>query len=277
MVRYVIALLFIIADSTRKCAFRDILYELASVGDLPLPQASPAPSQKREREGDSPISNASAASSASSPAPDAPSGMRSIAGSKRLSRDPYAPSHLSRARLQVTQSSDQHQQQQPPTANIVMGGGNNTNGTNANDSFLPLHSDELGRMPLFNVSYPMDQTAQAWTQQPQPQPQVGPPTTAPGLGHPYDPQIASMFTMQSASSSSGISPPVPGASYGEMFGLSPQAAAQPHFGDGMQMAGAPTHAPGYGEGMQPAPGAVEDMSFSDGALAMWSNAPVSFE
>ncbi|KAG0702839.1 fungal-specific transcription factor domain-containing protein [Suillus ampliporus] len=63
----------------------DILYELASVGDLPLPQPSPSGGTKRERDSDSPIS--------APPAPSPPSDVpRTIAGSRRIGREAAAQS-----------------------------------------------------------------------------------------------------------------------------------------------------------------------------------------
>lgn len=61
----------------------DILYELASVGDLPLPQPSPSGGTKRERDSDSPIS----APPTTSPPSDVP---RTIAGSRRIGREAAA-------------------------------------------------------------------------------------------------------------------------------------------------------------------------------------------
>ncbi|KAG1729861.1 fungal-specific transcription factor domain-containing protein [Suillus paluster] len=63
----------------------DILYELASVGDLPLPQPSPSGGTKRERDSDSPIS----APPTTSPPSDVP---RTIAGSRRIGREAAAQS-----------------------------------------------------------------------------------------------------------------------------------------------------------------------------------------
>lgn len=66
---------------------RDILYELASVGDLPLPQSSPPSTLKREREDESaalPASGTSATTPTSAPPTDS---LRSLAGSKRLNKD----------------------------------------------------------------------------------------------------------------------------------------------------------------------------------------------
>ncbi|KAF8643172.1 hypothetical protein AX16_009214 [Volvariella volvacea WC 439] len=63
----------------------DILYELASVGELPLPQPSPPSGNKRERGSDSPRSGASSCDSPS----DSLDVPRSIAGTRRVSnRDP---------------------------------------------------------------------------------------------------------------------------------------------------------------------------------------------
>lgn len=63
---------------------RDILYELASVGDLPLPQYSPPMTNKRERDAETPISRSSADLSSPSPPESMP---RSIAGSRRVHKE----------------------------------------------------------------------------------------------------------------------------------------------------------------------------------------------
>ncbi|KAL1658888.1 hypothetical protein GGF50DRAFT_131425 [Schizophyllum commune] len=62
---------------------RDILYKLASVGDLALPTPSPQPQKKRERDSDL---SASATPNQSSPA-SSEHGPRAIAGSRRVSKD----------------------------------------------------------------------------------------------------------------------------------------------------------------------------------------------
>lgn len=97
--------------------FRDILYELAHVGELPLPQRSPVPTNKRERNSDSPISTGSIDATSDSGFTDTP---RTIAGSRRVSaKDP---------------SSRQRQPLSPPMQR---------------DQYaLPIYSDELGRLPL---------------------------------------------------------------------------------------------------------------------------------
>ncbi|KAL0564764.1 Gypsy retrotransposon integrase-like protein 1 [Marasmius crinis-equi] len=87
----------------------DVLYELASVGELPLPQGSPPASNKRERDADSPIS--------AKPLEGGPQSLdhehRSIAGSKR-----------------------------------AMKSGNSPKSTQQHLSSLPMYSDELGRLPV---------------------------------------------------------------------------------------------------------------------------------
>ncbi|KAG1887099.1 fungal-specific transcription factor domain-containing protein [Suillus subluteus] len=60
----------------------DILYELASVGDLPLPQPSPPGRTKRERDSDSPMSVPPTSSPSEVP--------RTIAGSRRVGREAAA-------------------------------------------------------------------------------------------------------------------------------------------------------------------------------------------
>jgi hypothetical protein len=94
------------------CQYRDILCQLSSIGDLPLPQHSPPASNKRERDSDEPIS-AQPATAASSP----PDGPRAIAGSRRV-MSKEASSEVTR------------QQNMSPTLN------------------LPMYGNELGRLPL---------------------------------------------------------------------------------------------------------------------------------
>jgi len=102
----------------------DIMYELVSVGDLPLPQASPNPSNKRERDSDSPFS-AEVSNTNTSPV----EGSRVIAGSRRVSgakkamqRQTVMPEHPTQPR---------------------------------NEFQLPIHTHDLGRMPLHPIAeYP---------------------------------------------------------------------------------------------------------------------------
>ncbi|KAI0671307.1 fungal-specific transcription factor domain-containing protein [Trametes maxima] len=280
----------------------DILYELASVGDLPLPQASPAPSNKRDRDSDSPISSAAPSAAESPRALAQAESARAIAGSRRVSRDGLSlkdgPSLAATTFAQPSRSQSQPQSQvsTPSAASesdkalsaaaaqaaVVAAAGNNGNG-NA-DFALPVHTDELGRLPLhpsFSVTFPPDWShgSDAHASQPmsaadgpsqrqqsqQQQPPPPPPRQAQGAqggggGAQFDPRVLSMFN-------------VPGASaYGEMFpGASPAAPQDtPPFG-------APylpelQTMPGAGPGLTP-----QEMAFADNTLDMWSSAPSGFE
>ncbi|KAH7926384.1 hypothetical protein BV22DRAFT_1063146 [Leucogyrophana mollusca] len=108
----------------------DVLYELASVGDLPLPQPSPTGAVKRDRDSDS-NSPASAVSAAPSTV-SLPEVSRNIAGSRRVSRD-----------VQL-----QQQRSLPPT----------------NSFSLPVYSNELGSLPLHGQGdFPsLDSTQSVW-------------------------------------------------------------------------------------------------------------------
>ncbi|KAG8213475.1 hypothetical protein J3R82DRAFT_12012 [Butyriboletus roseoflavus] len=94
----------------------DILYELASVGDLPLPQPSPQ-GTKRERDSDSPPP-------ASRPVSTHKEGARTTAGTRRVSRE-----------IHSYPQSQQHRQQPPPSQ--------------PSQSYsLPVYSNDLARIPL---------------------------------------------------------------------------------------------------------------------------------
>ncbi|KAK7024381.1 Gypsy retrotransposon integrase-like protein 1 [Paramarasmius palmivorus] len=134
---WVMLLICLCESKTLKLQRRDILYELASVGDLPLPKSSPA-SQKRERDSDSPRSSAgdnspvasgvhtSGDMSDATPAP----GSRTIAGSRRAAMKSPAASSTSSANTPPPSAGTQDGQ--PPHQLFS----------------LPMYSDELGRLPL---------------------------------------------------------------------------------------------------------------------------------
>lgn len=90
----------------------DIMYELASVSELPLPRASPPASNKRERGADSPTSSSPNTNTTNSPNYSGPETPRIVAGSRRVA------SHA---------QSKQHETAPFP---------------------LPLYSNELGRYPM---------------------------------------------------------------------------------------------------------------------------------
>ncbi|KAA1476284.1 hypothetical protein DENSPDRAFT_806964 [Dentipellis sp. KUC8613] len=114
----------------------DVLYELASVGDLPLPQPSPASSVKRERDSDSISSTSSPAASAT-----AETGPRNIAGSRRVSKDFASRTNSLSAPPPPPPIPSALHTTSPTTATPAGSGYPYTN--------LPMHSDELGRMPIY--------------------------------------------------------------------------------------------------------------------------------
>ncbi|KAF8972340.1 fungal-specific transcription factor domain-containing protein [Flammula alnicola] len=163
----------------------DILYELASVGELPLPQRSPPSTNKRERGSETPMSSTASESSMSVDHSDMP---RNIAGSRRVnkestffgqskaanqSQDYPQPQHHSHP---VAQSSAQHQpsMQRPSQSQIEAEQSAMPPLPHPPVQYfaLPVYSNELGRLPLHGqVAF----SAQAHTpasQPPQPPPQT---------------------------------------------------------------------------------------------------------
>ena len=94
-----------------------------SVGDLPLPQASPNPSNKRERDSDSPLSAESSSTNTSPPV----EGSRVIAGSRRVS-------DAKKAMQQLSPKQEKPIQQR------------------RNEFQLPIHTHDLGKMPLHPIA-----------------------------------------------------------------------------------------------------------------------------
>ncbi|KAG6908595.1 hypothetical protein DXG01_003998 [Tephrocybe rancida] len=107
-------------ESLREYETRDILYELAFVGDLPLPGVGPsAPSNKRDRDSDGPAeSGLYATPSATSSIPEGP---RTIAGAR-----------FTTAKTSQTETQLQLEQQTPYS--------------------LPSYSNDLGRLPVNSQS-----------------------------------------------------------------------------------------------------------------------------
>ncbi|KAH6913531.1 fungal-specific transcription factor domain-containing protein [Coprinopsis sp. MPI-PUGE-AT-0042] len=148
----------------------DILYELASVGELPLPQPTP-PSNKRERDSETPMSSPSTSS-------ELPltfeSGSRPIAGSRRVQKDasfasrhlvPNAHSqhHLVNQRLHRpssdslrSTSSSSHQGSQPMIATQPQMPSSDHQRLHAPSEqhqqhqffSLPVYSQDLGKLPV---------------------------------------------------------------------------------------------------------------------------------
>lgn len=128
--------------------FRDVLYELASVGNLPLPTASPS-SAKRERDSDSPVSlksNASGSTSGRGPAP--PPQQQRPPPSQQPGRVSLSPASLAGSsgtpfdQLYSHPSDAFAQQQAPP--DILSHSAQTQSFAYAH---LPTHSDELARVP----------------------------------------------------------------------------------------------------------------------------------
>jgi len=138
--------------------FRDILYELASVGDLPLPQGSPCSSNKRERNSDSPISMGED----KPPKKGLIDRERTVAGSKRVNKN-KKQDHSNRQPQYKQPSALILQQQQKLLTDVIFPQQDSTLIINSNPpplqsqpqpqmdmSTLPVYSDELGRVPLVN-------------------------------------------------------------------------------------------------------------------------------
>ncbi|OBZ66208.1 hypothetical protein A0H81_13860 [Grifola frondosa] len=243
---------------------RDILYELASVGDLPLPQSSPAASNKRDRDSDSPISTPATASTAppsSAPTPASTANLvppadnvpRSIAGSRRVSTSatassapsPYAqPPQLQPPPPPPPQPQPRvflHSPNIPPNATSCL--------ARDNTFSLPIHSDELG-----HICAPRGAAGRAFYGR---QPAAGPEYPVGSIDDSLDVLHAALCLRR---------------------GLLDYADAP------TRPAGIPADAPAL-QTMQDAnigppfpAGAGEDMSsFTDNTLAMWSAAPTGFE
>ena len=138
--------------------FRDILYELASVGDLPLPQGSPCSSNKRERNSDSPIS----VGEDKPPKKELMDRERTVAGSKRVNKN-KEQDHSNRQPQYEQPLAPSLQQQQELLTDVIFPQQDSTLIIDSNQpplqpqsqpqmdmSTLPVYSDELGRVPLVN-------------------------------------------------------------------------------------------------------------------------------
>ncbi|KAF8834771.1 hypothetical protein BDN67DRAFT_914233 [Paxillus ammoniavirescens] len=255
----------------------DILCELATVGDLPLPQPSPTGGTKRDRESDSPPATDHSASAS-------PEGPRTIAGSRRIPRD-VQPESQSKSKSKSQAPRQQSQPQQPQDVSPPFN--------------LPLYSNELGRLPLHgqvdfstsgftvpataSTSPQVDSTGMWYSSLPTVAHHSldGPPPTS-GHAHMHDyahPSVSAMYSMddlyygQMTSSFGGgftsqhrspdtaqFSGPGPDAS---VSGQPPLMAAQTQTQMGRQ-----GHGYGYGHGH----GAPDPDT-----IAMWSTAPTGFE
>lgn len=180
--------------------YRDVLYELASVGDLPLPMGSP--SAKRERDSDSPVSlqsntNASTGNRgpalAPPPPPQQPQRMSISPSTSSLgggsSGTPFVDqlySHPSEAFAQQRAPPDilSHPAQAQSFAY----------------AHLPTHSDELARVP----SHMFQSAPETWLTQPPPPP--APHAHAHRLQHQHAGAPLYVPTPQQAAASYGTTP-----------------------------------------------------------------------
>jgi len=178
---------------------RDVLYELACVGELPLPEPSPPSGTKRDRESDSPLSTSP--STLPSTLVSQNQTPRVITGSRRVRKEPsfinqtqqlqtphpqYQPSQAAPPPSDIPQChippppsqrapsrSRSHSQIRPDDPQQTTSTISPFNNTDLNVFALPVYSNELGRLPLHRQ---MTFTAQAHLSQPQ-LPQLDPETS----------------------------------------------------------------------------------------------------
>lgn len=242
--------------------FRDILYELATVGDLPLPKSTPPASNKRERDADSPAS--ATPTSSNSPSALTPDFPRNIAGSRRVTTSTQGRQYPSQQQMPQQPLQMKHEQQSILT--------------------LPVYSDELARLPLHAQNQPPMDPSQWFN------PNLTPstPSTSTGLhsqaSYPQpDINMPSSFSMdsllyeqmglnyaspfaQTTSSASSLSQSafLSGTPGGSMFTMGGEI-------DPQQMSMLPGRFPSANLNAN-----AQALIDSD-TIAMWSNAPTGFE
>lgn len=122
--------------------YRDILYELASVGELPLPNSSPQPTNKREWGAHSPISSDSSPAVSLSEVPIRPD-SRTFAGSKRANAAASASNSSPNTDISSSSSSSSL------TPAVLADNSLLHDSPSGMQLFsLPMYSNELGRLPL---------------------------------------------------------------------------------------------------------------------------------
>ncbi|KAI0635504.1 fungal-specific transcription factor domain-containing protein [Trametes polyzona] len=281
----------------------DILYELASVGDLPLPQASPAPNHKRERDADSPMSSSGPSAAGAACFSPSMEGPRTIAGGRRVQKD--GPSLASATFAQPLRSHSHSQSQStsstpgasdsekaPSSSASTAGNGNASGNGGGNSAFfaLPVHTDELGRIPLhpgFSANFSQEWPPQSAAPPGHMSSMAPPPASGPSAAHgrspgpggsQFDPRVLSMFNI-----------PSPGG-FNDMFATPPPSAAAdpPTYPSPFppELQTMPSPGPGANAGVATGPGApaagapglsAQEIAFADNTLDMWSTAPTGFE
>lgn len=250
------------------------MYELASMGDLPLPQASPPAGHKRERDTDSPEATSPSTPSSSghtgSPSVEEP---RNIAGSRRVSHSQHHHQHSVQPYSPVT----------PAPSNggftpisLPMTGA---------DFALPVHSDELGRLPLYptatgTLDPAMASGSTGWFSDfgTLPLPAGGPQTAAPP-GQLAPPDVPMQVNGQPAEMDSVFSSIV----YDQVLSnlsasLAPAATAPMQYPAAVDPQRQPLPTENFEQMMFELGGDAATVMYPDnGTLSMWSNAPAGFE
>lgn len=222
----------------------DILYNLANVGDLPLPEPNVRASQKRTRSSDD----------AMEPLPPSPDGITSVNEARQIAG---------------TRRVQQYQQHTSSSSGL----GSFADAENF-DYPLPIHGDELGRLPLhsfFDPNTSANVASSAWL----PEPFVAiPGSSQPGS---FPAGARALGGSLDAASLEAIFSMLPPVSYQPAEAPDAQSAVLPYpqtltslLGENAESIIEPTCAPGAQEP------ATQD-SLDNGALAMWSNAPTGFE
>jgi hypothetical protein len=232
-----------LADSAQ-LVFRDILRDLASVSELPLPHNNLGPTFKRERDSDEPIMSENGPAASSSPlAPQPEAATRTIAGSRRVSNHATAAAPPSRSASHLYA--------------------------------LPLHSEELGRMPLHPTAAgsPSDAGSSSDAASPLPSWYQTPAASAYGVPAPASvPQPA--HSAPSSVPHVQVANPMDAMSTFQMDPIMYDQMMSSFAGTAATVDMAPVPPPGYGGYPPPQPG--QPMSDSD-TIAMWSTAPSGFE
>ncbi|KAI5115861.1 hypothetical protein M0805_001580 [Coniferiporia weirii] len=233
----------------------DVLNELACAGDIPVDKGTP-PSNKRERESDSPISNGSSPALSQMVPPIIPESARAIAGRRSFGSLPGHPTSQPKALPVVSTSTagsnraTYNTEQLAHTKNNMVGGPGNVP-----LSWMPAHTSQHGA--------PMPHGA--------------------GAGNPAGFGDQTSVFSQNA---------MPNLNIFDLFQSDPQMFNMPMMGQnftpGMPPAGPGMHAEKvgpYGQPISGPPGNIQEgygqpdgpMPPVNEALQMWSSAPTSFE
>ncbi|KAK1235053.1 Gypsy retrotransposon integrase-like protein 1 [Marasmius sp. AFHP31] len=222
----------------------DVLYELASVGELPLPQTSPAATNKRGRDEDSPISATKVSEGGRSQSVDHE--HRNIAGSRRA--------------MKTSGSGSSPQAVQQPS--------------------LPMYSDELGRLPV----YGQHNTHAEWSQWDDsagfwfPPMGVGPSSSSPSSSNGADATATTATTSAPGAVSSMSDPQFPlGFPTLADAGFFDHLASMSWTTNRMGHPSSPYYGPADGNG-NPSSGSQQPGQPPMGvdAMSMWSEAPPGF-